>query len=70
MENNMPLAYRMCPTTIDEYVGQEHILSKDKMLYTFFTFFAPDLIDADNSYKKNYLNNKIVEIFGKNVIFN
>ena len=32
-ESNMPLAYRMCPTTIDEYVGQEHILSKDKMLY-------------------------------------
>ena len=33
MEKNIPLAYRMCPTTIDEYVGQEHILSKDKMLY-------------------------------------
>ncbi len=33
MEKNIPLAYRMCPTTIEEYVGQEHILSKDKMLY-------------------------------------
>lgn len=33
MEKNVPLAYRMCPTTIEEYVGQEHILSKDKMLY-------------------------------------
>ena len=33
MEKNIPLAFRMCPTTIDEYVGQEHILSKDKMLY-------------------------------------
>lgn len=32
-ENKIPLAYRMCPTTIDEYVGQEHILGKDKMLY-------------------------------------
>ncbi len=32
-DNNIPLAYRMCPKTIDEYVGQEHILSKDKMLY-------------------------------------
>ena len=31
--SNIPLAYRMCPDTIDEYVGQEHILSKDKMLY-------------------------------------
>jgi len=33
MEQNVPLAYRMCPTTMEEYVGQEHILSKDKMLY-------------------------------------
>lgn len=33
VENNVPLAYRMCPTDIDEYVGQEHILAKDKMLY-------------------------------------
>ncbi len=34
MENKkLPLAYRMCPKTIDEYVGQEHILAKDKMLY-------------------------------------
>ncbi len=33
IENNVPLAYRMCPTNIDEYVGQEHILAKDKMLY-------------------------------------
>ena len=32
-EKNKPLAYRMCPTTIDEYVGQEHIFGKDKMLY-------------------------------------
>ena len=28
-----PLAYRMMPESIDEYVGQEHILGKDKMLY-------------------------------------
>ena len=48
------------------YLNMEN--SEDKMLYTFFTFFAPDLIDEDNSYKKNYLNNKILEIFGKNVI--
>lgn len=33
--NNLqnPLAYRMAPETIEEYVGQEHILGKDKMLY-------------------------------------
>ncbi len=29
----IPLAFRMAPETIEEYVGQEHILGKDKMLY-------------------------------------
>ena len=33
MEMDKPLAYRMMPKTIDEYVGQEHILAKDKILY-------------------------------------
>ena len=33
MAEKKPLAYRMAPETIDEYVGQEHILGKDKMLY-------------------------------------
>ena len=28
-----PLAYRVRPKTLDEYVGQEHILGKDKLLY-------------------------------------
>lgn len=28
-----PLAYRMAPETLDEYVGQEDIIGKDKMLY-------------------------------------
>ena len=28
-----PLAYRMMPQTLDEYVGQEDILGKDKILY-------------------------------------
>ena len=27
-----PLAYRMCPRDLDEYVGQEHIIGKGKML--------------------------------------
>ena len=30
---NEPLAYRMCPKTLDDYVGQEHIIGKDKLLY-------------------------------------
>jgi putative ATPase len=34
MENNKtPLAFRMAPETLDEYVGQEEIIGKDKMLY-------------------------------------
>lgn len=33
MDLNKPLAYRMAPETLDDYVGQEHILGKDKMLY-------------------------------------
>ncbi|MFA5726498.1 MAG: AAA family ATPase, partial [Saccharofermentanaceae bacterium] len=34
MENNMnmPLAYRMSPESLDEYIGQEHIIGKGKML--------------------------------------
>ena len=32
-KNKTPLAYRMAPETLDEYVGQEDIIGKDKMLY-------------------------------------
>lgn len=32
-EKIQPLAYRMSPRTIEEFVGQEHIINKDKMLY-------------------------------------
>ncbi len=33
MDLSKPLAYRMSPKTLDDYVGQEHILGKDKILY-------------------------------------
>lgn len=33
MDLSQPLAYRMRPKTLDEYVGQEHILGKDRILY-------------------------------------
>ena len=33
MDLSKPLAYRMMPRTLEEYVGQEHILGKDKILY-------------------------------------
>ena len=33
MEKDSPLAARMRPRTLDEVVGQEHIIGKDKLLY-------------------------------------
>ena len=32
-EKESPLASRMRPESLDEVVGQEHIIGKDKMLY-------------------------------------
>jgi putative ATPase len=32
-EKDSPLAARLRPTTLDEVVGQEHIIGKDKLLY-------------------------------------
>ncbi len=31
--NDRPLAFRMRPKTLEDYVGQEHIIGKDKLLY-------------------------------------
>ena len=33
MDLNKPLAYRVRPKTLDEFVGQEHVVGKDKFLY-------------------------------------
>ncbi len=33
MNPKEPLAFRMRPKSLDEYVGQEHVLGKDKVLY-------------------------------------
>ena len=33
MNSNEPLAFRVRPRTLEEYVGQEHVLGKDKILY-------------------------------------
>ena len=33
MNSNEPLAFRMRPKTLEDYVGQEHVLGKDKILY-------------------------------------
>ena len=32
-EKESPLASRLRPTTLDEMVGQQHIIGKDKLLY-------------------------------------
>jgi len=32
IDNSKPLAYRMSPRNLDEYIGQEHIIGKGKML--------------------------------------
>ena len=33
MEKEAPLAARLRPLTLDEVVGQQHIIGKDKLLY-------------------------------------
>ena len=33
MDLNTPLAHRVRPKTLDEFVGQEEILAEDKVLY-------------------------------------
>ena len=33
MKNESPLASRIRPETLDEVVGQQHIIGKDKLLY-------------------------------------
>lgn len=33
MDLNQPLAFRVRPKSLDEFVGQEHIIGKDKLLY-------------------------------------
>ncbi len=32
MSRKEPLAYRMCPRTLEEFVGQEDIIGKGKLL--------------------------------------
>ena len=33
MDLDKPLAYRMRPKSLEEFVGQEHVVGKDKLLY-------------------------------------
>ena len=33
MNEKEPLAFRMRPKTLEEYVGQEHVIGQGKLLY-------------------------------------
>ncbi len=33
MDNKEPLAYRMCPRSLEQFVGQEHVLAEGKLLH-------------------------------------
>lgn len=33
MEKKEPLAFRIRPQKLDDYVGQKHVIGKDKILY-------------------------------------
>ena len=33
MDTSKPLAYRVRPKTLEDFIGQEHIVGKDKLLY-------------------------------------
>ena len=54
MDLSQPLAYRMRPKTLEEYVGQEHILGKDKILYR--TIKADRLSSIIEEAKNVFLN--------------
>ena len=46
MDMSEPLAYRMMPQILDEYVGQEDILGKDKILYRTINFIIKSISRA------------------------
>lgn len=67
MDLSKPLAYRVRPTTLEEFVGQEHILGKDKILYrtiqadrlSSIILWGPPGCRKNVASKSNKLNNKI-----------
>ena len=56
-EKESPLAMRMRPTTIDEVVGQQHIIGKDKLLYR--AIKADELFDLYHSLRAPYRKNAV-----------
>ena len=54
-EKESPLASRMRPTTLDEVVGQKHIIGKDKLLYR---AIKADKLGSSSSYLRTAGNRK------------
>ena len=52
MEKESPLASRMRPTTLDEVVGQEHIIGPGKLLYR--AIKVKDFIKIQTKTDNNY----------------
>ena len=46
MKSEAPLASRMRPVRLEEIVGQQHILGKDKLLYRCLLYTSPSPRDA------------------------
>ena len=67
MENREPLAYRIRPKSLEEYVGQKHVLGKDKILYrtikadrlSSLILFGPPGCRKNIPCTSNFRNNKI-----------
>lgn len=61
MKNESPLASELRPTTLDEVVGQKHIIGKDKLLYraiiadkiSSVIFYGPPGTGKDNTGKSH-----------------
>ena len=46
MNANEPLAYRMSPKTLEDYVGQEEILGQERQI-DYLALYYGDLLDAE-----------------------
>ena len=57
MDLNQPLAFRVRPKSIDEFVGQEQVLGKDKLLYrTIMADRLSSIISETTKYKFTKIN--------------
>lgn len=67
MDLSKPLAYRVRPKTLEEFVGQEHVLGKDKILYrtikadrlSSIILWGPPRMRKNFTCKSNKWNNKV-----------